>query len=448
MRNNICLGLGAALAFAVNVYAQEYKINKVGNDEGMSFDVLLNESIVTSAPVGSWLTIKPNVPDGKYFRDFTVYDEYGANFNQQRTSSTTKDDLHFLMPDHDVYVKVSYESIRYELVVNDSDNGRLILTFNDRTRSRTKPGTKVVVTPNPSDGYVAESITVTNKQMDSVTVDCVKDTARYDGSCVFDMPSFDVIIAANFVLASELSSSSEVLASSSSQESLSSSSVESSSSEEFVSSSSDAVVSSSSENIEVLSSSETPVSSSEESVSSSSVVESSSSATPSSSSAEMPASSSANTSSSSVVSSSSEVPSSSSINSSSSKPVSSSSEFIVEAVGTEEDMPSCTVKRENMTFYAYELKTVFVCKGRMWTKFDPSLKLAKNVQIAKFSAVVNGKNLQISGANVGADINLLDMQGRVIYNSRVNKANFSLNAPRCGSFVLRIGKQQRIVNFQ
>ena len=120
--------------------------------------------------------------------------------------------------------------------------------------------------------------------------------------------------------------------------------------------------------------------------------------------------------------------------------------MVVEAVGTEEDMPSCTAKRENMTFYVTTLKTVFVCKSRMWTKFDPSLKLADVVLVPKFSAFVNGRSLQVTGANVGANVNLLDMQGRVIYNARVNTSNFSMNVPRSGSYVLRVGAQQRIVN--
>ena len=74
------------------------------------------------------------------------------------------------------------------------------------------------------------------------------------------------------------------------------------------------------------------------------------------------------------------------------------------------------------------------------------MKLEKVVPIAKFSATVNGRSLQISGAKVGADVNLLDMQGRVIYNARVDAANFSVNVPQSGVYVLRIGSEQRIVN--
>lgn len=514
MRKNICLGLGATLAFAVSVYAQEYKINKVGSNDEQSFNILLNQIAVTQAAAGSWLDISPVVPEGKVFKGFTVYDEYGMFPNQQRVSTTTKEDTRFLMPNHDVYVKATYESLRYSLVVNSTDNGNVLITFNDRTRDRTKPGTKVTVTPNPSDGYTVESIVVSKKQDANVSVECVKDTDRTDGSCSFDMPNFDVLVSANFVSLAELSSSSAVLVSSSSQEPLSSSSIVESSSSVAPVSSSAVVASSSSAGAPVSSSSAVPSSSSEVAssssdapasssaiasssavVSSSSVVQSSSSVTPASSSSVIVSSSSAVPSSSSVfassssanVSSSSAKPASSSsvkASSSSAKPVSSSSakaassssnkassssakptsssskpssssakssssiaDVVVEAVATEEDLPSCTVKRENMTYYVSTLKAVFVCKSRMWNRYNPGPNVLPVIaRASKFSAVVKGRSLQVTGANVGANVGLFDLQGRVIYNGRANTASFSMNVPQSGSFLLRVGTQQKIVN--
>ena len=514
MRKNICLGLGATLAFAVSVYAQEYKINKVGSNDEQSFNILLNQIAVTQAAAGSWLDISPVVPEGKVFKGFTVYDEYGMFPNQQRVSTTTKEDTRFLMPNHDVYVKATYESLRYSLVVNSTDNGNVLITFNDRTRDRTKPGTKVTVTPNPSDGYTVESIVVSKKQDANISVECVKDADLTDGSCSFDMPYFDVLISANFVSLAELSSSSAVLVSSSSQETLSSSSVVESSSSVAPVSSSAVVASSSSAGAPVSSSSAVPSSSSEVAssssdapasssaiasssavVSSSSVVQSSSSVTPASSSSVIVSSSSAVPSSSSVfassssaaVSSSSAKPASSSsvkVSSSSAKPVSSSSakaasssskkassssakpasssskpssssakssssiaDVVVEAVATEEDLPSCTVKRENMTYYVSTLKAVFVCKGRMWNRYNPGPNVLPVIaRASKFSAVVKGRSLQVTGAKVGANVGLFDLQGRVIYNGRANTASFSMNVPQSGSFLLRVGTQQKIVN--
>ena len=496
MRKNICLGLGATLAFAVSVYAQEFKINKVGSNDEQSFNILLNQIAVTQAAAGSWLDISPVVPEGKVFKGFTVYDEYGMFPNQQRISTTTKEDTRFLMPDHDVYVKATYETLRYSLVVNSTDNGNVLITFNDRTRDRTKPGTRVTVTPNPSEGYTVESIAVSKKQDANVSVECVKDADRTDGSCSFDMPYFDVLISASFVSLAELSSSSAVLVSSSSQETLSSSSVvESSSSVAPVSSSavvasSSSVVASSSSAVPASSSavasssSAAPASSSSANVpSSSSAVQSSSSVTPASSSSAIASSSSAKVSSSSAkpassssvkASSSSAKPASSSsakaassssnkASSSSAKPASSSSkptsssakssssiaDVVVEAVATEEDLPSCTVKRENMTYYVSTLKAVFVCKSRMWNRYNPGPNKLPVVALAsKFSAVVNGRSLQVSGANVGAMVGLFDLQGRVIYNGRAETANFSVNVPRSGSFLLRVGTQQKIVNIR
>ena len=117
----------------------------------------------------------------------------------------------------------------------------------------------------------------------------------------------------------------------------------------------------------------------------------------------------------------------------------------MESVKTEEDLPSCTSKRENVTYYVSELKKVFVCKDRKWTQFDPN-GIPVMARIAKFSAVVNGRQLQISGAKVGSQVSLFDMQGRVMYNGRAESANFTMNLVRGGSFLLRIGTQQKVVN--
>ena len=514
MRKNICLGMGATLAFAMSVYAQNYKINKVGSDEEQSFNVMLNQAVVSEAPAGSWLSVTPIIPDGKVFKGFTVYDAYGDARDQRTVSTTEKNDAQFLMPNHDVYVTASFESLRYFLIVKNTDNGNVSLAFNDRYRDRTKPGTRVTVSPSAANGFKLASIRVSKNLDDGTIVPCTQvepgsqipgmwgmGGSAVEGSCAFDMPNFDVEVTASFVAesvdlssssAEESSSSSEQAASSSSSVIASSSSnvvavsssssatpassssvkVESSSSAKPASSSSVKVESSSNSKpassscvkVESSSSAKSVSSSSTKAVSSSSAKPvSSSSAKAASSSSAKPASSSSKKSSSSSsakaasssskkASSSSAKPTSSSSKkstSSSSKAVSSSSvipDIVVEAVGTEEDMPSCTVKRENMTYYVTELKTVFVCKSRIWTKFNPGMKLEKVAPIAKFTAVVNGRNLQISGAKIGSDINLLDMQGRVIYNARVDAANFSVNVPQSGAYVLRIGSEQRIVN--
>ena len=466
MRKKICLGMGATLAFAMSAYAQNYKINKVGSDEEQSFNVMLNQTVVSEAPAGSWLSVTPIIPDGKVFKGFTVYDAYCDARDKRTVSTTEKNDAQFLMPNHDVYVTASFESLRYFLIVKNTDNGNVSLAFNDRYRDRTKPGTRVTVSPSAANGFKLASIRVSKNLDDGTIVPCTQvepgsqipgmwgmGGSAVEGSCAFDMPNFDVEVTASFVAESvDLSSSSAEESSSSSEQAASSSSsviASSSSSEVVVSSSSSATpASSSSVKVESSSSAKPASSSSTKAASSSSAksVSSSSAKAVSSSSAKAASSSSKKASSSSAKPASS---SSKKSTSSSSKAVSSSSvipDIVVEAVGTEEDMPSCTVKRENMTYYVTELKTVFVCKSRIWTKFNPGMKLEKVAPIAKFTAVVNGRNLQISGAKIGSDINLLDMQGRVIYNGRVDVANFSVNVPQSGAYVLRIGSEQRIVN--
>ena len=578
MKKNLCIGLGLTLAFALHVNAQTcpegqkcYPILKVGSEEEKSFDIIKDGKVVTEVPQGHWVTVSPNVPDGKIFKSFTVYDEYGETEEEQKKRTTGISGMRFAMPADTVYVKVSYESLRYYINTKKSDHGSVSVSFSDRSRDRTKPGFKVTVKPKADDGYKVASIKV-SKYLDSkVTVTCTKSESSgnavvgpgsvpvvpaADGSCVFEMPNYDVDVSATFVADSvkvtevdlkdkkfkvtyelnggTLSSKSEekfactemaelptptkegyefvgwtlenkldnvyyalklldgtactdtklyanwikkgscteqkaiavdssarlpvctpeircalVHIDSTNRDSVcngvlwvsdlsllpaSSSSVSPSSSSVAPASSSVAPASSS---VAPASSSAKPASSSAAAPASSSVAPASSSAAPASSSAK-PASSSAKASSS----------SSKKASSSSSKAKSSSSvEVVVESVETEEDLPSCTEKRQNVTYYVTKLKTVFVCKDRKWTKFDPN-GIPAIARVAKFSAVVSGRQLQITGAKIGAGVSLFDMQGSVMYNGRVDAPNFTMNVLRSGSYLLRIGTQQKIVNIR
>ena len=578
MKKNLCIGLGLTLAFALHVNAQTcpegqkcYPILKVGSEEEKSFDIIKDGKVVTEVPQGHWVTVSPNVPDGKIFKSFTVYDEYGETEEEQKKRTTGISGMRFAMPADTVYVKVSYESLRYYINTKKSDHGSVSVSFSDRSRDRTKPGFKVTVKPKADDGYKVASIKV-SKYLDSkVTVTCTKSESSgnavvgpgsvpvvpaADGSCVFEMPNYDVDVSATFVADSvkvtevdlkdkkfkvtyelnggTLSSKSEekfactemaelptptkegyefvgwtlenkldnvyyalklldgtactdtklyanwikkgscteqkaiavdssarlpvctseircalVHIDSTNRDSVcngvlwvsdlsllpaSSSSVSPSSSSVAPASSSVAPASSS---VAPASSSAKPASSSAAAPASSSVAPASSSVAPASSSAK-PASSSAKASSS----------SSKKASSSSSKAKSSSSvEVVVESVETEEDLPSCTEKRQNVTYYVTKLKTVFVCKDRKWTKFDPN-GIPAIARVAKFSAVVSGRQLQITGAKIGASVSLFDMQGSVMYNGRVDAPNFTMNVLRSGSYLLRIGTQQKIVNIR
>ena len=600
MKKNLCIGLGLALAFALHVNAQTcpegqkcYPILKVGSEEEKSFDIIKDGKVVTEVPQGHWVTVSPNVPEGKIFKSFTVYDEYGETEEEQKKRTTGISGMRFAMPADTVYVKVSYESLRYYINTKKSDHGSVSVSFSDRSRDRTKPGFKVTVKPKADDGYKVASIKV-SKYLDSkVTVTCTKSESSgnavvgpgsvpvlpaADGSCVFEMPNYDVDVSATFVADSVkvtevdlkdkkfkvtyelnggmLSGKSEekfactemaelptptkegyefvgwtlenkldnvyyalklldgtactdtklyanwikkgscteqkaiavdssarlpvctpeircalvhidstnrdsvcngvlwvsdlsLLPASSSSVSPSSSSVAPASSSVAPASSSAAPASSSAK---PASSSAAAPASSSVAPASSSVAPASSSAKPASSSAAAPASSSAKPASSSTKAASSSAKASSSsskkASSSSSKAKSSSSvEVVVESVETEEDLPSCTEKRQNVTYYVTKLKTVFVCKDRKWTKFDPN-GIPAIARVAKFSAVVSGRQLQITGAKIGASVSLFDMQGSVMYNGRVDAPNFTMNVLRSGSYLLRIGTQQKIVNIR
>ena len=85
----------------------------------------------------------------------------------------------------------------------------------------------------------------------------------------------------------------------------------------------------------------------------------------------------------------------------------------------------------------------------MWSRYNPGPNaLPVIAHASKFSAAVKGRSLQISGAKVGANVGLFDLQGRVIYNGRAEKSDFSLNVVRSGSFLLRFVTQQKIVTIR
>ena len=56
----------------------------------------------------------------------------------------------------------------------------------------------------------------------------------------------------------------------------------------------------------------------------------------------------------------------------------------------------------------------------------------------KFSVMVNGRNIQISTARIGAAYALFDMQGKVLLQGRVQTANFEILVMRAGSYLLKI----------
>lgn len=85
----------------------------------------------------------------------------------------------------------------------------------------------------------------------------------------------------------------------------------------------------------------------------------------------------------------------------------------------------------------------------MWNRYNPGPNALPIVAFTpKFSAVVKGRSLHVTGAKVGANVGLFDLQGRVIYNGRAEVSDFSLHVVRSGSFLLRVGTQQKVVNIR
>ena len=67
-------------------------------------------------------------------------------------------------------------------------------------------------------------------------------------------------------------------------------------------------------------------------------------------------------------------------------------------------------------------------------------------QLPQFSMTTVARDVQITGAKVGAPFAIFDMQGHVMTSGRVESANFSLTVSRAGTFVVRIGYETRVVN--
>ncbi len=65
--------------------------------------------------------------------------------------------------------------------------------------------------------------------------------------------------------------------------------------------------------------------------------------------------------------------------------------------------------------------------------------------IPQFSVQVNGRNIQISTARIGATYALFDMQGKVLLQGRVQTVNFEIPVARSGNYLIRVGNNvQRI----
>ena len=66
-------------------------------------------------------------------------------------------------------------------------------------------------------------------------------------------------------------------------------------------------------------------------------------------------------------------------------------------------------------------------------------------QVPQFTVTTVGRDIQIAGAREGSAYAVLDMQGRVMGEGRVESANFNLTMSRAGTYIVKIGYTSRVV---
>ena len=130
-------------------------------------------------------------------------------------------------------------------------------------------------------------------------------------------------------------------------------------------------------------------------------------------------------------SSSSSVVSSSSVRSSSSKgnPVSSSS---AKSSSSSEKAKSSSSKR---SFIPVDFEVT--CSGKNCRTALPVAMESRNFRID-----VIGRDLQLSGVEVGVSYTLFDMQGRIVLFGRAGAPRFTISVPHAGNYLLRVGNRQ------
>lgn len=173
-------------------------------------------------------------------------------------------------------------------------------------------------------------------------------------------------------------------------------------------------------------------------ISSSSSVNSSSSTAQSSSSSAKSSSSSVNSSSSVTVSSSSEESSSSAKSSSSSAKSSSSSKI---ASSSSSSAKSCSSAKSSSSS-AKSSSSVTVSSSSKGTGLE------KVRSIAKLHIAVEPNFISIHGAQIGANVTLLDMQGRVLYRHHAVSSDFNIAKPAPGSYIIHIMNKKQIVTIR
>ena len=114
-----------------------------------------------------------------------------------------------------------------------------------------------------------------------------------------------------------------------------------------------------------------------------------------------------------------------------------------------------TPTKKSTILYSYEFvgwtpKIGRITKETNYEAVFDSTKLTgiMDNQFANLEMSVNviSRNIQVSAAPIGSAYAILDMQGRVLKNGRVESVNFNIAIPQAGNYLVRIGGKTQVVN--
>jgi len=83
------------------------------------------------------------------------------------------------------------------------------------------------------------------------------------------------------------------------------------------------------------------------------------------------------------------------------------------------------------------------CEGKECKDAIPAI-----ASVPSFRVMAAGRELQVSGARVGASLVLLDLQGRVLRKFRVESVNFAFPVEHAGGYLVRIGNDVRRISIR
>lgn len=84
--------------------------------------------------------------------------------------------------------------------------------------------------------------------------------------------------------------------------------------------------------------------------------------------------------------------------------------------------------------------------GTIWLDDIPGRTPFAKGKAASFRVVALDRTLQVSGVKAGSGVSVFDMQGRVLKSFRTEVAEFTVNVPRAGSYIVRIGGETRRIS--